>query len=238
MTDPLELCQMAVESYRSDPQKAYSLFSEAAAAGHPNGFFGMAEMKVSGFGTERDVEGAVELYRVAAEAGHPPSMYRLGMLYSGTGEVEEDPAQCKHWFEMAAEAGMEQAYPEIGGIYLYGYGTPQDPEQVTFAPLLSRALSPIDWTRPAKAIHDQVRGLVPWPATSTDILGGGAVKVFAVRETGEDTGKAPGSILSAGKDGICVACGDGKVLAITELQAPGSRRMATADYLRGHPISV
>ena len=116
--------------------------------------------------------------------------------------------------------------------------TPQDPEQVTFAPLLSRALSPIDWTRPAKAIHDQVRGLVPWPATSTDILGGGAVKVFAVRETGEDTGKAPGSILSAGKDGICVACGDGKVLAITELQAPGSRRMAAADYLRGHPISV
>ena len=116
--------------------------------------------------------------------------------------------------------------------------TPQDPEQVTFAPLLSRELSPIDWARPAKAIHDQVRGLVPWPATSTDILGGGAVKVFAVRETGEDTGKAPGSILSAGKDGICVACGDGKVLAITELQAPGARRMAAADYLRGHPISV
>ena len=91
MTDPLELCQMAVESYQSDPQRAYSLFTEAAAAGHPNGFFGMAEMKVAGFGTERDLDGAIELYRTAAEAGHPPSMYRLGVLYSGTGGVAEDP---------------------------------------------------------------------------------------------------------------------------------------------------
>ena len=59
--------------------------------------------------------------------------------------------------------------------------TPQDESKVTFAPLLSRALSPIDWTKPAKAIHDQVRGLTPWPATSTDILNGETVKVFAVQ---------------------------------------------------------
>ena len=114
--------------------------------------------------------------------------------------------------------------------------TPQDHEKATLAPMLSRALSPIDWTRPAKAIHDQVRGLVPWPATSTDILGGGVVKVYAVTETGETTGKAPGIILAAGNPGIDVACGDGKVIRITELQAPGSRRMAAADYLRGHPL--
>lgn len=116
--------------------------------------------------------------------------------------------------------------------------TPQDESKVTFAPLLSRALSPIDWTKPAKAIHDQVRGLTPWPATSTDILNGETVKVFAVQETGESTQKAPGTVLSAGKEGIDVSCGDGKVIRITELQAPGSRRMAAADYLRGHPISV
>ena len=114
--------------------------------------------------------------------------------------------------------------------------TPQDHEKATLAPMLSRALSPIDWTRPAKAIHNQVRGLVPWPATSTDILGGGVVKVYAVSETGETTGKAPGTILAAGHPGIDVACGDGKVIRITELQAPGSRRMAAADYLRGHPL--
>ncbi len=114
--------------------------------------------------------------------------------------------------------------------------TPQDPEQVTYAPMLSRNLCPIDWTMSAKAIHNKVRGLTPWPATSTDAFTEQPVKVYAVTETGESTGKEPGSVLKADKEGIDVACGDGKVLRILELQAPGSRRMAAADYLRGHPI--
>ena len=42
--------------------------------------------------------------------------------------------------------------------------TPQEESQVTLAPMLSRALSPMDWKRPARALHDQVRGLIPWPA--------------------------------------------------------------------------
>ena len=114
--------------------------------------------------------------------------------------------------------------------------TPQDPVQVTYAPMLSRELCPIDWNQSAKAIHNKVRGLIPWPATSTDAFSAEPVKVFSVTETGESTGKAPGTVLAAGKAGIDVACGDGKVLRILELQAPGSRRMAAADYLRGHPI--
>ena len=116
--------------------------------------------------------------------------------------------------------------------------TPQDPDQVTYAPMLSRALSPIDWSMSAKAIHDKIRGLDPWPATSTDILTGQPVKVFASRLTGQNTAKTPGTVLAAGKDGIDVSCGDGAVLRILELQAPGSRRMAAADYLRGHPIHI
>ncbi|MEI3141469.1 MAG: hypothetical protein V8S34_08045 [Lawsonibacter sp.] len=48
--------------------------------------------------------------------------------------------------------------------------TPQDHGQVTYAPMLSRELSPIDWSRSGQAIHNKIRGLVPWPATSTDIL--------------------------------------------------------------------
>ena len=115
---------------------------------------------------------------------------------------------------------------------------PQDPDLVTFAPMLSRDLSPIDWNQSAKAIHDKVRGLVPWPATSTDAFSQEPVKVFSVAETGETTQKRPGTVLTAGKEGIDIACGDGKVLRILELQAPGSRRMAAADYLRGHPISL
>ena len=115
---------------------------------------------------------------------------------------------------------------------------PQDPPQVTYAPMLSRELCPIDWTRSAKEIHNKVRGLVPWPATSTDAFSEQPVKVFAVQETGEQTKKAAGTVVAAGKAGIDMACGDGMVLRILELQAPGSRRMAAADYLRGHPITV
>jgi methionyl-tRNA formyltransferase len=104
--------------------------------------------------------------------------------------------------------------------------------------MLSRELCPIDWTQSARSIHNKVRGLVPWPATSTDCFTEEPVKVFSVTETGIKTNKAPGTVVAAGKDGIDIACGDGLVLRILELQAPGSRRMAAADYLRGHPIDV
>ena len=116
--------------------------------------------------------------------------------------------------------------------------TPQDPARVTYAPMLSRELCPIDWSRSAKDIHNKVRGLVPWPATSTDCFTADPVKVFNVTETGIKTNNTPGTVVSAGKEGIDIACGDGMVLRILELQAPGSRRMAASDYLRGHPIDV
>ena len=114
--------------------------------------------------------------------------------------------------------------------------TPQDPARVTYAPILSRALSPIDWKKTALEIHNQVRGLLPWPASTTDILGGGPVKVFSTTLMEGTTDRAPGTVLSGGEDGILVACGGGGVLAITQLQVPGSRRMSAADYLRGHPL--
>lgn len=116
--------------------------------------------------------------------------------------------------------------------------TPQDPEQVTYAPMLSRQLSPIDWDQPAKAIHDKVRGLTPWPATSTDVISGDVVKIYATELTGVSTAKQPGTILAANKNGIDIACGDGKTLRVLELQAPGSRRMTVAAYLSGHPITL
>ena len=116
--------------------------------------------------------------------------------------------------------------------------TPQDESQVTYAPMLSRELSPLDWTRTARQLHDQVRGLIPWPATTTDIIGGQPVKIFEVEETGVQTDATPGTIVAAGKQGIDVACGDGLVLRIKQLQAQGGKRMAADDYLRGHPINL
>lgn len=114
---------------------------------------------------------------------------------------------------------------------------PQAEDQVTLAPMLSRALSPMDWTRPARELHNQVRGLIPWPAAVTE-LNGVRCKVFSTTVPEESTGKAPGSVIAADKKGLKIACGGGTVLQINELQADGGKRLKAADYLRGHPIPV
>lgn len=116
-------------------------------------------------------------------------------------------------------------------------GIPQEESLVTLAPMLSRALSPMDWNRPARALHDQVRGLIPWPAAVTE-LNGVRCKVFHTSVLGETTGKEPGTVLQADKKGLKIACGGGTILQINELQADGGKRMKSADYLRGHPIPV
>ncbi len=116
--------------------------------------------------------------------------------------------------------------------------TPQDHSAQTYAPMLSKELSAVDWSRSAHAIHCQIRGLIPWPCASTDIISGQPMKLFAAKETGEETTAAPGRVIRADKRGICVACGDGKVLCLTELQAPGGKRMSATSYLAGHPISL
>ncbi len=116
--------------------------------------------------------------------------------------------------------------------------TPQDDSKVSYAPMLSRELSPLDWTRSARQLHDQVRGLVPWPATTTQLPNGETVKVYRTELTGQTTAVTPGSIVAADKHGIDVACGDGQVLRIRQMQAQGGKRMDAADYLRGHPITI
>ncbi|MCL2368928.1 MAG: methionyl-tRNA formyltransferase [Oscillospiraceae bacterium] len=110
--------------------------------------------------------------------------------------------------------------------------TPQDENLATYAPPLSRALSPVDWNRSAREIISQIYGQNPWPvATST--IAGREFKLYAAH-VGEGTGE-PGAVLSAGNDGLEVACGDGSVV-ITELQAPGKKRMGAGAYLRGKPL--
>ena len=116
--------------------------------------------------------------------------------------------------------------------------TPQNGAEATLAPMLGKELSPMDWSRTAHALHCQVRGLLPWPVASTDKLTGEIIKVYRTEETGDKTQAQPGTVLVAGKQGIDVACGEGTVLRITELQAPGKKRMKAADYLRGRPIAV
>lgn len=114
--------------------------------------------------------------------------------------------------------------------------TPQEHDKHTYAPMLDKTMSPLDFAKPARQLHDQVRGLIPWPCATME-LNGATVKVYRT-VVGEETAAAPGSIVEANKKGIAIACGDGKLLRILELQSQGGKRMAAAAYLAGHPIPV
>lgn len=109
-------------------------------------------------------------------------------------------------------------------------------DQYQYASMLSREMSDLDFNKGARQLVNQVRGLIPWPCATTEVAGV-RWKVFRAH-VGEKTAAQPGKILSADKNGIAVACGDGFALVIDELQADGGKRMAAADYLRGRPISL
>ena len=147
---------------------------------------------------------------------------------------DEDARELTHRLALLGADALEDAIEKIADGT--AVRTPQDHSASTYAPMLSKDLSPMDWTRSAQALHDQVRGLIPWPCASME-LGGKKVKVFKTRMGGE-INAAAGTILTAGKQGLEIACGDGHSLWILELQAEGGKRMLSADYLRGHPVEI
>lgn len=151
------------------------------------------------------------------------------------GPEEDAQALTERLAALGAEALSETVAALANGT---ARRTPQSAGAETYASMLSKEMSPIDWSRSARQISCQVRGLIPWPCASTDVISGEAIKLYAVRETGADTAARPGAIVAAGKQGIDIACGDGKVLRVLELQAQGGKRMSAAAYLLGHPIQI
>ena len=111
---------------------------------------------------------------------------------------------------------------------------PQDEEKVTMAPMLDKSMCPIDWTKSARQVHNQVRGLHPWPVATME-LKGQKFKVHATKVV-PGSGK-PGEILGLTKTGLVIACGEGAV-EVQSLQAEGGKRMAAPDYFRGHPLEL
>ncbi len=110
---------------------------------------------------------------------------------------------------------------------------PQNHDEATHFPMLTRETGRVDWTQPAAQVHNLVRGVNPWPGAWT-LCDGQTMKLWRTRPA-EGEG-SPGTVLRAdGRQGLLVACGQGAV-EVLELQMPGGRRMASADYLRGRRI--
>ena len=114
---------------------------------------------------------------------------------------------------------------------------PQDDALSCYAPMLSRELSPIDWKKSARQIHDQVRGLYPWPSAVTQ-LDGVRVKVLRTALSGQQTDRPAGSVIQADKHALKIACGDGMALELLELQPDGKKGMTASAFLAGHPMKT
>ncbi len=111
----------------------------------------------------------------------------------------------------------------------------QDPTEASFTVQLSKDMCPIDFSRSPREIVKWICGLQPWPCATAEI-GGATLRVFAAAYTAHKTDEAPGTVVQADRQGLEIACGGGETLLLTEIQAPGKKRMRASDYLLGHPF--
>jgi methionyl-tRNA formyltransferase len=112
---------------------------------------------------------------------------------------------------------------------------PQDDSLATYAHRLTREDGIIDWTRQAEAIHNQIRGLHPWPHAFS-YLGGQRLILLRSTWSSDASAEAPGTIVRAHGDELAIATGLG-TLTITELQAEGRKAGGTREFLAGRRLA-
>jgi methionyl-tRNA formyltransferase len=111
----------------------------------------------------------------------------------------------------------------------------QDDARMTLAPMLSKEDGRVDFTKPARAVHDHVRGMNPWPGAHTT-LAGKLVKVLETRRGDlSRSGATPGDVLLADKSRVLVACGEGSV-ELVRVQLEGKKAMRATDWVLGRGV--
>ncbi|HYI81614.1 MAG TPA: methionyl-tRNA formyltransferase [Acetobacteraceae bacterium] len=112
---------------------------------------------------------------------------------------------------------------------------PQDDAHATYAPRLTRESGRVDWTCSAREISNRLRAFTPWPGLSAE-LRGQPVKLVRVDVLQEPAEAAPGTILGLRNARLAVACGEGTVLGISELQRPGRKPLRASDFANGERL--
>lgn len=112
----------------------------------------------------------------------------------------------------------------------------QDDSQVSLAPLLSKEMGHLDWTRDAHSLHCLIRGLDPWPS-AYGFYQGKRYRFFKPQVIEDTVTEKPGTLCKADNDGLLVATGDNYLL-IREIQPEGKKRMDVKAYLCGVTLAV
>jgi methionyl-tRNA formyltransferase len=134
-----------------------------------------------------------------------------------------------------AEAGASLLVETLAGL---SKGTirpvPQDGTRATWAPILKKDDGRIDWTLPAKTIHNLIRGLQPWPGAHT-MFRGQSLHLWRSRLVADKRNLAPGALIQDG--GVFAVAGDGVCLELLELQLEGRKRMPAGVFANGHRLT-
>ena len=112
----------------------------------------------------------------------------------------------------------------------------QDDALSTYAPMLSKADGHVDFSQSPEEIERRIRAFDPWPGSYAE-MNGKTYKLWKAVALDQKTDAAAGTVVAAGKDGLDISAG-GRILKVTQIQAPGKKRMETGDYLRGNVIEI
>ena len=116
-------------------------------------------------------------------------------------------------------------------------GVPQDPSEATYTAMIRKEEGRVDWERPAKALESHVLGMYSWPIAFTS-LQGEVFKIHSAQALEKKTSAGPGTVVSAGREGIGVSCGDGHILLLKTVQLPGKKAMDAGAFLLGHTVEI
>ncbi len=138
--------------------------------------------------------------------------------------------------DIAAQRGADLILRAVGALERGSLTCrPQGSEGVTYAAKIEKAEARINWTRPAKAVHDQIRGLSPFPGAWFEMVADGKPeRIKVLQSTFADGRGAPGACIN---DALTVACGEGAV-RLLQVQRAGKKPMPAGELLRGFPIKA
>ncbi|KQX29829.1 methionyl-tRNA formyltransferase [Variovorax sp. Root434] len=155
------------------------------------------------------------------------------MLLREAVDIGDDNTARLH--DRLAELGgrmIVEALADIGALVR----TPQPAEGVTYASKVEKHEALIDWAQPADAIVRRIRAFDPFPGANSP-LDGETIKLWAAHAVPYPAASAaPGTILAVTDAGVAVAAAADSVVTVTELQRPGGKRLAVADFLRGFDL--
>lgn len=173
-----------------------------------------------------DQETGITIMRVVEELDAGPILLRRRCVIE-----PEETAGTLHdkLAELGAEAIKEALLNLQAGTVRW---EEQDASQVTYASKISKEEAEVDWQQPAAYLARLVRAFNPTPVAHT-VLRGFELRLWTAKAISAATSAPPGTVVSAGSDGIYVACGSGQ-LQITCLQPAGKKPMSAADFINGY----